>query len=361
MNPITISIAITGVLATATSVSHTLNLFLKRTKKVPDYVRDLLPEIETISTYLTEFQQFLTESTNDISNSRLALLLVVLLTDCVINFSDLEKLVDSLGLEEKELSLLDRVKWNRRGSAIERLLSKLRADKDSLRLMLKTLTWHISLTLLLSLPFLTVKNSTSTDEAQTSTQRLNTRVLTLLQENNELSTRLKPLEKQTHGTSSIPNPTKDQHADITKPDDQSIITTQTTQTFQTENTITPLLPSRGASSSATTSTKLDDNFSFDNELDTSRVYQRFHNPPHLSDLNLSEIPNIPSIKLPIVPNELWNGKRFLDSENTESVETVKDKKDKKEEKKKNRPRMRDERRANTEKKAEIFFEYFYLV
>ena len=63
---------------------------------------------------------------------------LVVLTECVTSFSELEEILDTLKVETN-VSLLDRIKWASKESAIVAVCKRLESNKVSLTLMLTIL------------------------------------------------------------------------------------------------------------------------------------------------------------------------------------------------------------------------------
>lgn len=65
---------------------------------------------------------------------------VIVFTDCVSIFSELEQTLESLKTGE-HMRVLDRLKWSSKESTISKLLARLQSSKTSLNFMLTILTW----------------------------------------------------------------------------------------------------------------------------------------------------------------------------------------------------------------------------
>ena len=66
--------------------------------------------------------------------------LVIIFTDCVSVFSELEQTLESLKTDE-HMRVIDRLKWSMKENAISKLLQRLQSSKASLNFMLTILTW----------------------------------------------------------------------------------------------------------------------------------------------------------------------------------------------------------------------------
>ena len=105
--------------------------------------RDVFVEVTGISTCLHQLQGFLVGK-EEAANSRRSLIMIekviIVFTDCVSIFSELEQTLESLKAHE-HMQLIDRVKWTSKESAISKLFARLQASKASLNFMLTILTW----------------------------------------------------------------------------------------------------------------------------------------------------------------------------------------------------------------------------
>ena len=140
MDPLTIAASVVGLLGATVKVSTVLNTFVQGMRNVPNVVREVLQEVSDISTCLAQLQAFLM-GTRVGSRSRTALLMVeqviVILTSCVMTFSELEETLESLN----DGSWAKRVIWLLREPKLEKLCQRLNSTKLSLNLILTTLTW----------------------------------------------------------------------------------------------------------------------------------------------------------------------------------------------------------------------------
>ena len=97
MDPLSVSAGIIGILTAAKDVTETLYSFSKSVKEAPKHLQDVLNEVSNISICLTQLQTFLNGPSN-MSRSRSTLIMVdqvlVVLTQCIATFSELEEIVD---------------------------------------------------------------------------------------------------------------------------------------------------------------------------------------------------------------------------------------------------------------------------
>ena len=141
MDPLSIAASVVGLLGATVKVSSVLNTFVRGLKNVPNVAHGVLQEVSDISTCLAQLQTYLM-GTNVGSRSRTALLMVeqvvVILTSCVMTFSELEETVESLNDDRWS----KRIIWLLREPKFEKLGQRLNSSKSSLNLMLTILTWY---------------------------------------------------------------------------------------------------------------------------------------------------------------------------------------------------------------------------
>ena len=143
MDPLSASASLVGLLTAAAQVTKLLTSLIQDAKEAPDSCRSVLREVTGISICLHQLQGFLIGA-QEAPRSRTSLILVeqalVVLSDCVLTFSDLEQNLESLKTENP-MGVLDRLKWLNKEPLINKLISRLQASKASLNLILTTLTW----------------------------------------------------------------------------------------------------------------------------------------------------------------------------------------------------------------------------
>ena len=144
MDPLSIAAAIAGLLGATARTSSSLSHFISSVKEAPKLARDLLDEISDVRLCLIQLQSLILEINPD-SQHRAALIMidqiVVTLTSSVIEFSKLEKLLDSLGVVGESMNARRRLRWVKNEQSIRVILNRLQASKTSLNFMLTTFTW----------------------------------------------------------------------------------------------------------------------------------------------------------------------------------------------------------------------------
>ena len=182
-------------------------------------------------------------------------------------------------------------------------------------------------------------NSSSFGQAQSSASQLATLVQQVLESNLDISRRMVNLEMQTLGQARSSAPTLT--ALSIKRDDDSISTVRVAKddkkhrptSFWSGDNIKEIGGNAGASSTATES--LDFGFTFDQDLHNSRPYVRAmkrnlvwsvaSSTPHtigwscMSGVSLADVSALSVIRLPISPQELWNGQQYIVTEIDEDL------------------------------------------
>lgn len=145
-DPLSAAAGIVGVLTAAVQITRLLIEFTKRTKAAPRQASQVLSEVNDVHTIMTQLQAFLfglnTPDQSQACHVQVASLISIL-TGCVATFSDLEQLLDQMRSED--LRMLDRLKWAKKESTIELLISRLQVHKNSLTLILEIVNgWGIA-------------------------------------------------------------------------------------------------------------------------------------------------------------------------------------------------------------------------
>lgn len=144
MDPLSISASIAGLCVATVQVSHLLRDFINSTKQAPSTARHTLMETTGIYVCLSQLESFLSGK-QKAARSRRSLIMVeqiiILLTDCVSVFSELEQLLETLKVGSNSMRTIDRMKWSFKEKALSKLLTRLQGSKTSLNLVLTILTW----------------------------------------------------------------------------------------------------------------------------------------------------------------------------------------------------------------------------
>ena len=141
MDPLSVSASLLGLLGAAYKVSSVLIKFTKNTKAAPKLAQNVLADVTSTATILSQLQMFLA-GTVAASKAGASLILVeqviVVLTECVKTFSELEDILET-SKDIEELHVLDRVKWALKESKISSIQQRLQSNKINLTLMLTVL------------------------------------------------------------------------------------------------------------------------------------------------------------------------------------------------------------------------------
>ncbi|MCJ1392743.1 hypothetical protein MMC18_005614 [Xylographa bjoerkii] len=280
MDPLSISASIVGLITAAVQISSLLKTFINHTKHASISAQSVLLEIRDIGVCLNQLQGFLL-GTQEASKSRKSLIMVeqvvIVFTDCVSVFSDLEQTLEMIR-SDQPTRIIDRMKWAAKESSIAKILLRLQASKASLNLMLTTLT------------------CTSVHEAHVSVRTLASLVQQVLRSNLDMSRRLRNFERLHPAMAASISPSRE--SQIMVPDHDTM-----------QGTRPPVLFG----------------YAFEEVLWTSRVYKktalnvsRFSasscagslGHSYLSGLSLSDVSNVSAIALPILSEELWNHHRY---------------------------------------------------
>ena len=145
MDPISVAASIVGLLTAAAKVSSILNSVITSAKTAPKLALSASVEVTDISVCLNQLQSFLLR-TQTKSQSQENLILVnqvlVVLSDCVLVFSELEQILDPLKLEEP-WQAHRAVKWVRKEKDVAAILTRLQSSKASLSLIMTILNWQV--------------------------------------------------------------------------------------------------------------------------------------------------------------------------------------------------------------------------
>ncbi len=145
MDPLSIAAAVVGLLGATATVKTVLTNFIRSTNDAPQLANGVLQEVSDINACLTQLQAFLL-GTRVGTRSRTALIMleqvVVTLTACVQTMSEFEGISESLN-DRTPTRLTSRIAWTRKEPALARLCLRLSSSRQSLNLMLTTLTWYV--------------------------------------------------------------------------------------------------------------------------------------------------------------------------------------------------------------------------
>jgi len=114
MEPLSVGASIAGLITLAGKIVCTLKKFASTVTSAPEIIHDILRETESLATIFDQFQNLLLQHTQ-LEAGHVAVVsvdqLVIMLTGCVMVFSELEAEVNDLGTVDEEVGWRDRVKW----------------------------------------------------------------------------------------------------------------------------------------------------------------------------------------------------------------------------------------------------------
>lgn len=147
MDPLSISASIVGLLTAGVAITNTLRIVVREYKDAPKVSRSVQQEVAEIAAALRSLSSYLDRKARA-SPGREALILLehvlTTLTGCVLTYSDLQTLLDSLQHSPKKV--FDKLKWARNEKQITVLVSRLQNHKSSLTMMLTILQWYVEAT-----------------------------------------------------------------------------------------------------------------------------------------------------------------------------------------------------------------------
>lgn len=293
MDGISVAASLVGLLVAAAKISLTLNDFIARVKEAPKLATTVLREIADMSTCLSRVQSLLLrDDTLNASNRSFLMVedLIVVLSNCVLVFSELEKLVDGLD-PNQSIRTSEILRWTMREKAIATLLFRLQTSKTSLNLMISVLTYS------------------SIADVQNSVDQLSNITRQLLKSNHDISERLSRMEsKNSNAPSTVASTARELIGSETTEDDESIITVR---------------PAGSSTGTALEMQIMSLPAEFESLLKSSRPYRRAVKRPDrfisatssvihtlgwsfLSGISLAEVSNISIIELALDKNSIWN-------------------------------------------------------
>lgn len=143
MDPISAAASIVGLVGAAAKISETLFKFVTSVKGAPKLCSSVLQEVSDTSACLSQLQTYLmgTKTTSRHHEKFIMLQQIdVALSNCVLIFSELEEIVESLKPSDP-MQPGRLAQWIIKESRIKDLFPRLQNSKTSLNLMMTTLTW----------------------------------------------------------------------------------------------------------------------------------------------------------------------------------------------------------------------------
>ncbi|KAL8994336.1 MAG: hypothetical protein Q9169_005663 [Polycauliona sp. 2 TL-2023] len=139
-DPLSIAAGVVGLLTAAAQISSLLVEFTSSSRNAPGTAQTVLTEVGDIEETLSHLQKFLLgNGRSNRSGARLLQIdhVVKIITGCVLTFSELEKLLDTLVVDGK--GVLNRMQWARKEKTINHLIQRLQNHKGSLSIALHVL------------------------------------------------------------------------------------------------------------------------------------------------------------------------------------------------------------------------------
>ena len=145
MDGISVAASILGLVGAAAKITLYLNALATSVKTAPKLAQSVLLEVSDVSICLSQLQRLLLGmERGSKSGEHLIMIeqLIVVLSNCVSIFSELEEILESLNLMGGTTLYKTKIaSWLRRQDSISTLLIRLQASKQSLTLIVTTLTW----------------------------------------------------------------------------------------------------------------------------------------------------------------------------------------------------------------------------
>ena len=136
-DPLSIAAGVVGILTAAQQISSALIKFTRSLRDATYHVGVTLREVNEISSILSQLQAFVLDEAfarRQVANVLKLDQIISVIGGCVLTFSELEKLLDEIKTED--MSIIDRLKWRQKQSAIAELTQRLQNHKTSLSLIL---------------------------------------------------------------------------------------------------------------------------------------------------------------------------------------------------------------------------------
>lgn len=294
MDGISVAASFVGLIAMAAKITLGLNDFITWVKEAPNRAGAVLREVADISACLGQVQSLLL-GTGRVNASNQSLLMVdeinVVLSNCVLIFSELEQLVEGLK-SDRQTSIGYLRRWATVERAVAALLLRLQYSKTSLSLMISTMSCR------------------SIEDAQTSVAELAGVVRKLLESNQSICEKLSRMEmKSPVLVSSRAHTARNSVSEEIVEDNESIMTVRE--------------PNSGPSASEADETQVSNSrHELECLLKSSRPYIRASKRPDasrsttssvvqtlgwscLSGISLAEVSNISIIELALDKNYTW--------------------------------------------------------
>ncbi|KAF8533556.1 hypothetical protein BDD12DRAFT_810080 [Trichophaea hybrida] len=145
-DPLSLAASIAGLLALGGKVVSSLTVFVSSVNSAPNIVIHIRNETESLTAIFEQLQNILLQRTfpHVGRTSKVPVdHLVVMLTSCVVAFTELEAELDGLDAVD-EIGWWERIKWTQKEPTLKTIVDKLAVHKSSLNLMLTVLLCQLN-------------------------------------------------------------------------------------------------------------------------------------------------------------------------------------------------------------------------
>ena len=143
MDPLSVTASITGIVAVAAKITTALATFIDKDRDAPESVRRVRNELSDLRICLDQLAPFIRGIKNAEESRKNGISVeqvVIISTSLVLNISELDRMLDSFGLEVP-MSVIARLRWTKNEEKIDKILTHISASKSSLSLILTICTW----------------------------------------------------------------------------------------------------------------------------------------------------------------------------------------------------------------------------
>jgi hypothetical protein len=318
MDPLSVMASVVGLLTAAGTVTSILSTVKSSISDTPRLIDRILSEVKEVEISLSAVHRFLL-GIRTAPIHRIAMIqldhLIATLTESVLTFSELEALVKPLATGPKT-SILERIKWAWKEDAVSGIMQRLERHKSSFSLMLNIAQWYVyNFYCVISVPKYSNTEASLSEsdlEAVQSQDTLQDLIKQLLEGNQDVSRRLRNLEDMCETRSVLTHCFRNN--------------SNAEEVNDSAETIRDNLVPEDANRSSNSFPVTIFQFSFEADLNTSRVYKRTslyqpdasftssairaHAWSIFSGLSLSEVSMISAIALPLYSHDISNSQWY---------------------------------------------------
>ncbi|KAI1879750.1 hypothetical protein JX265_002704 [Neoarthrinium moseri] len=180
MDPLSVVASVAGLLGVGAKITSVLFSMITGCREAPSLARHLLWELADISTALGHLQRYIIEPSK-VAADRTSMIqldhVLTSLTGCVTTYSDLQQILDGLNTSP-DMRAYDRLRWARKESTLNTIVSRLQNHRASLSLILAIIQCE------------------SAKEAEAANEKLVALVQETLRNQHELAERIQGLERE---------------------------------------------------------------------------------------------------------------------------------------------------------------------